>query len=171
MTLYYAKMSNIINNLTIHKTLEYWKPHAFTNIINYMDKLYYSTNPLDKTKYESYIKILKNSKNFIERVEVCITEVWSNSELQHKVYHNIWREFVINFEKADRIIIVNEIRRIITEKEQINNARLALSVSINSEEKLKKENDELKKEVNNMKNMIKTLQRRNQELLRIIGTQ
>jgi hypothetical protein len=150
-------MSNIINNLTLHKTLEYWSPHKFTNIINWMNSLYNSTIPNNKIKYDSYIKILKSSKNFTGRVEDCITEIWNDSVLQKKLYHNIWREFVNNFETSERTLIVNEIHRIIIECA----TREALSVSKNNEEELKKENERLKQK-------LIRLQNKNNELRRIL---
>ena len=146
-------MSNIINNLTLHKTLEYWTPHKFTNIIEQYNNLYYN----DINIYNACIAILKSSKNYTAKIRNYISSILDDTTLSQKQYENIWKEFVHNFEKSERIIIVNEIMRIINEKA----ARQELTISRNHEEDLKEENEKLKKQ-------LKRIQKKNAELKRII---
>ena len=146
-------MSDIINNLLIHKKLEFWKSYKFTELINQYNHLYYT----DSNIYNACIAILKNSKNYTIKIRNYISSILGDITLSEKQYENVWKEFVNNFEKSERIIIVNEIIRIINEKA----SRQELSISRNNEE-------DLQKEIENLKNKVARLQRKNAKLQRII---
>ena len=146
-------MSDIINNLLINKKLEFWKSYKFTELINQYNNLYYT----DSNIYNACITILKNSKNYTVKIRNYISSILGDTTLSEKQYENVWKEYVNNFEKSERIIIVNEIIRIINEK----SSRQELTISRNNEEDLQRENEKLK-------NKIERLQRKNAKLQRII---
>ena len=58
---------------------------------------------------------MKNSKNYTIKIRNYISSILGDITLSEKQYENVWKEFVNNFEKSERIIIVNEIIRIINE--------------------------------------------------------
>ena len=143
-------MSDIINNLLINKKLEFWKSYKFTELINQYNKLYHDD---DKNIYNACIAIIKSSKNYTAKVRNYIRTILGDNTLHDKQYEIIWKEFVHNFEKSERLLIVNEIMRIINEK----TSREELTISRNHEEDLQKENEKLQKQLARMQKKIAKL--------------
>jgi len=144
-------MSTIINNLLINKKLEFWKSYKFTELINQYNHLYYT----DSNIYNACIAILKESKNYTVKIRNYISSILGDTTLSEKQYENVWKEFVHNFEKSERIIIVNEIIRIINDR----SSRQELTISRNNEEDLKEENEKLKKQLARLQKKCAKLQK------------
>lgn len=155
-----------IKNIFLDKNLRYWNAVKLESVINQFEVIHNN----NQEKYEKYLKIIDKRKNYNLNVQECIKEVWINTWVKPtnpkekiKEATLIWREFVDNFEYSERILIVNEIRKRIAEKLEINKLNAALSASKESdttrnlemerlnrenktlEEKLKKRDEELEK--------------------------
>jgi hypothetical protein len=152
-----------IKNIFLDKNLRYWNAVKLESVITQFEVIHNN----NQEKYEKYLKIIDKRKNYNLHVEECMKEVWINTWIPNKNLpkileaYLIWREFVENFEYSERILIVNEIRRRIAEKLEINKLNAALSASKESDTT---RNLQMKRLNRQIKTLEKELKKRDEEL-------
>jgi len=126
-------LTRIMNNLVGITYTYNWNASIFTRIAS-------DNNCTDKIQH-----ILRSSKNFTDTVYRNLQEfgfLWNfNVNTTKQEYHKIWREFVDNFEKLQRKIIVSEMRKLMDE----NSSRIEIASCKSKEDDLKKKVEELEK--------------------------
>ena len=124
-----------MNNLVGITYTYNWNASIFTRIAS-------DNNCTDKIQH-----MLRSSKNFTDKVYTNLQEfgfLWNfNVNTTKQEYHKIWREFVDNFEKVQRKIIVSEMRKLMDE----NSSRIEIASCKSKEDDLKKKVEELEKTI------------------------